>query len=73
LEGKKKLFLVFTQGNPDAQAFKVYFDYLGKMFSFMHWDFRGHLVAAGTRGPDDILRQPDILEKAKEVGRRLAE
>lgn len=52
-------------------AFKIYFDYLEKLFSFPHYDVRGTIVAAGTRQENDILGQADVLEKASEIGMRL--
>ncbi|MGA7876711.1 MAG: flavodoxin family protein [Desulfoferrobacter sp.] len=72
-DGPKGLILAFTQGNPDAQAFKTYFDYLEKLFSFLHYDVKGIIVAAGTRELDDILQQKDLIEKARELGKNLAE
>jgi multimeric flavodoxin WrbA len=71
LKGPKGLVLAFTQGNPDVNAFKTYFDYLEKLFSFLHYDVRGTIVAAGTRQEDDILKQADVLEKARGIGMRL--
>jgi len=71
LNGPKGLVLAFTQGNPDAHAFKTYFDYLEKLFSFLHYDLRGTIVAAGTRQENDILQQTDVLERAKEIGMSL--
>jgi multimeric flavodoxin WrbA len=71
LKGKKRVFMVFTQGNPDEQTFKVYFEYLEKLFSFLHYDVKGTMVATGTRDQNDILQQTDLLEKAKEIGKNL--
>ena len=71
LNGPKGLVLAFTQGNPDVNAFKTYFDYLENLFSFLHYDVRGTIVAAGTRQEDDILKQADVLEKARDMGMRL--
>jgi multimeric flavodoxin WrbA len=71
LNGPKGLVLAFTQGNPDVKAFKTYFDYLENLFSFLHYDVRGTIVAAGTRQEDDILKQADVLEKARDMGMRL--
>jgi len=71
LKGKKRLFMVFTQGNPDENSFKPYFEYLENLFSFLHYDVKGTLVAAGTRDKDDILQQTDLLEKAREIGKNL--
>jgi multimeric flavodoxin WrbA len=71
LKGKKSLFMVFTQGNPDENFFKLYFEYLENLFSFLHYDVKGTLVAAGTRDKNDILQQADLLEKAREIGKKL--
>ena len=71
LNGPKGLVLAFTQGNPDPHAFKTYFDYLEKLFSFLHYDFRETIVAAGTRQENDILQQTDVLEKARKIGMSL--
>jgi multimeric flavodoxin WrbA len=71
LNGPKGLVLAFTQGNPDPHAFKTYFDYLEKLFSFLHYDLMGTIVAAGTRQENDILQQTDVLEKAREIGMSL--
>ncbi|GLI32948.1 flavodoxin family protein [Desulforhabdus amnigena] len=71
LNGKKDLVLAFTQGNPDPQSFKFYFDYLEKLFSFMYYDVRGRVVAHGMRKKDDILDQKEVLERAREIGKSL--
>ncbi|MGD8981606.1 MAG: flavodoxin family protein [Desulfobacterales bacterium] len=71
LKGKKRLFMVFTQGNPDKNVFKRYFDYLENLFSFLHYDVKGTIVGTGTRDKNDILDQTDVLEKAKEIGKKL--
>ena len=71
LNGPKGLVLAFTQGNPDAHAFKTYFDYLERLFSFLHYDVVETIVAAGTRQENDILQQPEVLEKARGIGMSL--
>jgi len=71
LKGKKRLFMVFTQGNPDKDIFRPYFEYLENLFSFLHYDVKGTIVGAGTMDKDDILQQADVLEKAKEIGKNL--
>ena len=71
LIGNKQMVLAFTQGNPDSKAFQPYFEYLEKLLSFLHYDVRETIVATGTRNEDDILQQPDVLEKAREVGKNL--
>ncbi|MFZ0483379.1 MAG: hypothetical protein WAL93_08330 [Desulfobacterales bacterium] len=63
---------VFTQGNPDKIFFKPCFEYLEKLFSFLHYDVKGTLVATGTRDKNDYLDQTDVLEKARKIGKNLA-
>jgi len=72
LKGKKRLFMVFTQGNPDQTIFTPYFEYLENLFSFLHFDVKGTIVATGTRDKNDILQQADVLEKAREIGKNLS-
>jgi len=71
LNGNKKLVFAFTQGNPDPASFKPYFEYMEKLFGFLHFDVQGSIVAAGTHEKDDILQQAEVLEKAKEIGKKL--
>jgi multimeric flavodoxin WrbA len=71
LVGKKGLVLAFTQGNPGAESFKRYFDYLEDLFAFLHYDVKATIVAAGTRAEDDILKQTDVLERAGAIGKSL--
>ncbi|MBU2488394.1 MAG: flavodoxin family protein [Proteobacteria bacterium] len=67
----KKLFFAFTQGNPDPEAFRVYFDYTEQFLSRM-FDMQKTLVIPGTRAPDDILGLEGFPENAREAGRGLA-
>ena len=67
----KKLVLAYTQGDLDPNTFKHYFNHLEGLFTFMGFDVQGSIVAAGTLYPEDILKQPEILEKAKEIGKNL--
>ena len=46
---KKKLLLVFTQGNPDETKFQIYFDYTKKLFEMLEYDVEDVVVVAGTR------------------------
>lgn len=72
LKGKKRVFMAFTQGNPDGQSFKSYFEYIESLFAFLHYDVKGTIVAPGTRDKSDILLQTDVLEKARKIGKSLS-
>ncbi len=71
LNSRKIMLLAYTQGNPDGQTFKTYFDYIENLFSFLHYDVQGTIVAVGTRDKNDILQQTDLLAKAREIGKNL--
>lgn len=72
LNSQKRVVFAFTQGNPDAEAFREYFDYLERLFAFLHFDVRDTLVAAGTRDKNDIEDQPAVLDSARQCGMALA-
>ena len=61
---KKKLVLVFTQGNPDAGLFQLYFDYTKSMFQLLEFDVKGVQVVAGMRNePAHERKELDIVMK----------
>lgn len=72
LNGPKKMAFVYTQGNPDADLFKPYFDYQEKVYPFLGFTLAGRIQATGTRAKDDILTQEDTLVKARSFGQKLA-
>jgi multimeric flavodoxin WrbA len=65
------LVLVYTQGQPDREAFQSYFDHTRKMFEFLGFEVKETLVAAGTRAKDDVVQQGEVMDQAKQVGRSL--
>ena len=66
----KKLFLVFTQGNPDSGRFQEYIDYTSRTFSLLEFDVRGVRIVAGLRaGKASEIK--GLLEELKEVGSSL--
>lgn len=71
LNGPKKIAFVYTQGNPDADLFKPYFDYQEKVYPFLGFTLAGRIQATGTRAKDDILSQETTLADAASFGRNL--
>ncbi len=71
LNGPKKIAFVYTQGNPDADLFKPYFDYQEKVYPFLGFTLAGRIQAVGTRAKEDILSQEAILARAHSFGRNL--
>lgn len=71
LNGPKRIAFAYTQGNPDADLFKPYFDYQEKVYPFLGFTLAGRIQAVGTRGKEDILSQPETLARAGFFGREL--
>jgi multimeric flavodoxin WrbA len=70
----KTLALVFTQGMPDAQQYADYYASTARSLTFL--GFTGGcemLVAAGLGAPGQVAGNTDLMNKAYEMGKRLAE
>ena len=67
---KKKMVLVFTQGNPDPGMFGVYFDYTKHMFQLLEFDVREVVVVAGMREKPALERE-DLPAVMKNIGSSL--
>ncbi|MDR2073813.1 MAG: flavodoxin family protein [Oscillospiraceae bacterium] len=68
----KKLVLLFTQGNPDRDKFKVYYDYTRDMFEMLEFVVEETVVIANTR-TEPAFRQKEIPIKLQSVGFSLVE
>jgi len=68
----KKLALVWTQGNPNPEMFREYFDYTKKMFQMLEFDVKAMQVIAGTRNSQANERD-DLLSVLKNIGSSLVE
>ncbi|MFL0196569.1 flavodoxin family protein [Clostridium sp. WILCCON 0269] len=67
---KKKLVLVFNQGNPDSSMFQVYFDYTKSMFQLLEFDVKGvHVVTGMRNGP--AHERKDLHTVMKDIGSSL--
>ena len=67
----KKLVLVFTQGNPDPEMFRVYIDYTKSMFQLLEFDVKTVHVVEGTRnGP--VFERKELQTILKNTGSALA-
>ncbi len=71
LNGEKKIAFAYTQGNPDGELFKPYFDFQEKVYPFLGFTLAGRVLAAGTRTKEDILSQEETLAKAYALGQSL--
>jgi len=67
----KKLILVFTQGIPDRDAFKPYFEYTAGLLYYLGFDVLDTIVAAGTDKLEVEFRF-QLLEEAKNLGKSVS-
>jgi len=67
---KKKLILVFDQGNPDSRLFQEYFDYTKKMFQLFEFDVKDVVVVAGMRN-EPALERKELHAALKDIGSSL--
>ena len=71
LKRKPRLVLAFTQGHPDAEFFKPYFEQTRGVLGFLGFQVAEVVSAVGTRASDDIEKQPEVLARAKAAGAAL--
>jgi multimeric flavodoxin WrbA len=67
---KKRLLLVFTQGNPNPDMFKIYFDYTKTMFQWLEFDVKEVQVVAGMRN-ESAHEKKDLHTVMKNIGSSL--
>jgi len=66
-----KLVLAYTYGSPNPGNFNQYFKYMEGLFTFLGFDVQESIWASGTIEPEDIYHHSELLEKAKEIGKKL--
>jgi hypothetical protein len=62
-----KLILAFTQGNPDTELFRPYYDYTKKCFQLLEFDVKDVVVVAGTRS-EQAREQVGLDVDMKKIG-----
>ena len=70
----KKVALVFTQGQPNAQEYADYYASTARSLTFL--GFTGGcetLVAPGLRAPGEVAENDDLMAQAYAMGARLTE
>ena len=69
--GKKDMALVFTQGNPDENAFSEYYNSTKDMFGFLGYNVVDMLSSQDNNAPGAVKDKKDVLEKARKIGEKL--
>jgi multimeric flavodoxin WrbA len=67
----KKIALVTSQGNKDAEAYRHIIDYLQLLFSFLSNSSIELITQAGTEDKDDARKDAPLMEQARALGRTL--
>ena len=67
---KMKLVLPFTQGNPNPEMFKAYFDYIKHVFELLEFDVQSVPVITGMRS-EPAQEQEGLLAAMKSIGAAL--
>ncbi len=70
--GVKKAALVFSQGLPQTEAYKSYFENLASGLRLLGLEVVATLVCAGANEPHKAQNDPALLEQARATGRKLA-
>ncbi|MDR0549072.1 MAG: flavodoxin family protein [Deltaproteobacteria bacterium] len=68
----RKAFLVFTQGNPDASAYRDRFEAYVQFFRWLGFKAEGSL-ATDLNDPAAALKRPELLAEFKDAALRLVE
>jgi multimeric flavodoxin WrbA len=66
----KALILVFVQGNPDPELFRIYADYTRQTFRTLEFDVQESVVVAGTRSVM-AQEQEGLRDRLKVIGASL--
>lgn len=70
--GKKDMALIFSQGNPDENLFKEYFNYTLNMFNFLGYNVIDLISSQGNQAPEEVKNNESDMEKARKLGGKLA-
>jgi len=73
LEPGKRALLVVTQARPDTFFFRHYFEHVGNNLLFLGFGSYRILIAGGTRQPEDLTNQTELLIEARQMGQWLIE
>lgn len=71
--GKKNVSLIFSHGNPDENAFSVYFEYTKNMYEFLGFNVVDLKNYGGNNIPGSVKDQEEVMKEARDIGMRLAE
>ena len=71
--GKKDMVLIFSQNIPDENMYSKYFNYTKKMFNFLGYNVTDVLTSTENDVPGAVKNKENVMNKAIEIGRKLAD
>lgn len=69
--GTKDMVLVFSQGNPDENMFKEYFNYTRNMFDFLGYPVKDMITSKENKEPGIVKNKEDVMDQARKAGQKL--
>ena len=72
LEGKRRGAVIVVQADAEQETPRRIADYLASVLGDLKVEVIGRLGESGLEGPDDAAGRPDLLERARQLGRDLA-
>ena len=71
--GVKKTVVVYSQGNPDASAFKASFDINANVLKVMGLEIVDTIISAGANAPTTSSNNATLMARAFQAGKQLVE
>ncbi len=72
LEGKRRGAVIVVQADAEQETPRRNADYIASVFRDLNVEIVGQLAESGLGGPGDAAGKPELLERARQLGRRLA-
>jgi len=73
LEGRRRGAVIVVQADPGQETPKKIADYIGTVLRDLNVEVVGQVSEGGLGGPSDAAGRADLLQRAREIGRKLAE
>ena len=73
MQGKRKGAVIVVQADSGSETPKRVAAYLAQILRDLNVETVGTIAEGGIGNPGDAAKKPDLLERAREVGRKMAE
>ena len=72
IQPPKRSALILTQGQADGDLFMPYLEAVPKALALLGFGQTHLLLGAGLGAPDAVVQRPELLARAREIGKQLA-